>query len=204
MGKFIDLTGQRFGKWAVLERASNDKNSNPMWLCRCICGRTEMVLGYSLRGGVSRRCVYCRNKENPTKHGQQGTRLYSVWQGMIRRCENLNHEAYKYYGGRGISVYPEWRKDFKIFMDWAQANGYKEGLSIDRIDNNGNYGPGNCRFVAAKEQSRNRRSNRPIKIGNETKLLIEWAEQAGIDKLTLRYRIESGWPEHRLLEPVNK
>ena len=138
------------------------------------------------------------------KHGFSGMKLHDVWRTMIKRCENSNHIGYKYYGGRGIMVCSEWRKDFIPFYNWAIANGYEKGLTIDRINNNGNYEPNNCRFVTYKVQNRNSRNNRHIKIGNEVKLMVDWAEISGIKHQTLRKRIKLGWPGNRLLEPIHK
>lgn len=204
MRALINLTGQRFGKWIVLERANNDTQGRARWLCCCDCGRKVIVNSSSLRSGKSKGCQSCQLRRINTRHGQWGTRLYSVWQGIIKRCENPNATHYEHYGGRGIRVCSEWRKDFMIFREWALANGYEEGLTIDRIDNNGDYESNNCRFATRKEQRRNSRQNRLVRIGNETKLLCEWAEEAGIHQSVLRSRIRTGWPEHRLLEPVHR
>ena len=138
------------------------------------------------------------------KHGQYGTPLHRRWGSMIQRCENPSRKDYKYYGGRGIKVCPEWRKDFMAFRRWALASGHEKGLTIDRIDNEGNYEPGNCRFSTRKEQARNRKSNRYLKIGNEIKLLVEWATQAGISMQLLAFRVKAGLPEHQLLEPTRR
>ena len=202
MPGFIDLTGQRFGRWLVLGRAENSKDGRPRWLCRCDCGREQVVHGNSLRYGKSRGCRSCQISDKNTTHGQSGTRLYRVWQGMIQRCENPNRKFYECYGSRGIKVCAEWRNDPAAFINWATVNGYKEGLTIDRINNDGDYTPENCRFVSRMVQNRNYRRNRIVKIGNETKLIIEHAEQSGINIQALRHRIDRGWPEHRLLEPV--
>jgi len=112
---------------------------------------------------------------------------------MRYRCGNKNASRYKNYGGRGIKVCPEWRKDFVVFMDWALNNGYKKGLSIDRIDNDGNYEPSNCRWATVKQQNRNARFNRHIAINGVTKSLCEWAEVAGISRKTLQWRVNNGW-----------
>ena len=135
------------------------------------------------------------------KHGLSRTPLYQIWMCIIRRCEYLENENYKYYGGRGIKVCPEWH-DAATFFKWALANGYKKGLQIDRINNEGDYKPSNCHFITAKEQARNRRNNRLVKIGDEIKPLCVWSELIGINYNTLKTRVSRGWPESRLLEPV--
>lgn len=197
-GKLIDLTGKRFEKWIVLRRVADNKWGQTMWLCRCDCGRERVVQGFNLRSGNSRSCKNCASRESAYVHGYSKTKLHNCWLNVRARCKPKN----KYYGGRGIKVCSEWNNSFESFRDWALANGYKKGLEIDRIDNDGNYEPENCQFVTRKEQTRNSRNNRLIKIGKETKPLCEWAEQAGIKWYTLRHRIRAGWPEHRLLEPV--
>lgn len=109
------------------------------------------------------------------KHGLCYSRIYGIWNGIINRCENPNRKAYSRYGGRGIKVCEEWH-DFINFYNWAINNGYQENLSIDRIDNKGNYEPSNCRWATAKEQSINRSSNRYFTINGETRCLKEWCE----------------------------
>lgn len=128
------------------------------------------------------------------KHGGKGTKLYEVWCSMKRRCELPSVHSYKYYGGRGISVCDEWKESFVAFRDWAYKNGYKYGLSIDRIDNNGNYEPSNCRWVTMKEQANNQSSTLKIEYKGETKTLHEWAENLGVKSHTLYQRIyKLGW-----------
>lgn len=175
MRKLIDLTGQKFGKWTVLERSSNDRNGNLRWLCRCDCGREKIVCGKSLRSGNSKGCRSCFVKNILTKHGQWRTRLYRVWQGMIQRCEYPNHKGYKYYGGRGIRVCPEWREDFAAFKKWALEHGYRDipnishgkRLSIDRIDSDGDYAPKNCQFLTRSENSSKSCKERGESLGND-------------------------------------
>lgn len=153
MTRLIEMTDQRFGKWIVLKRAPNYRNGKARWFCRCDCGKEQIVQSGDLRNGHSKGCRICQINRRNTKHGKKGTRLYHIWRNMIQRCENPNHKAYKDYGGRGIRVYPEWRKDFMVFQRWALKNGYKEDLTIDRIDNDGNYETGNCQFITKSENS---------------------------------------------------
>ena len=123
------------------------------------------------------------------KHGLKKHKLYSVWNSLKLRCYNKNHYAYSSYGARGIKVCEEWKRDFKCFYDWAIKNGYKEGLSIDRINNDGDYEPSNCRFVDMFVQSNNRRSNHLISFEGKTQSLSKWAKEKGINYFTLRDRI---------------
>lgn len=150
----IDLTGQKFDSWLVLSRASNGKSGQTRWLCKCDCGREGIVRGANLRSGHSSGCRSCQVKRIHIKHGHCRYPLYHVWRNMIYRCEDLNCKDYKYYGDRGISICPGWRNDFMVFRTWALANGYKESLSIDRIDNNKGYFPENCQFLTGSENTR--------------------------------------------------
>ena len=123
------------------------------------------------------------------------TRLYNIWDKMKARCNKQNNQDYSRYGGRGITVCPEWLSDFKQFYNWAMNIGYQDNLTIDRIDVNGNYEPSNCRWATIKQQANNRRTSHFITIDNETLSLAEWANKVGLDRSTLQKRIDSGWDE---------
>lgn len=160
----IDLTGKRFGRLSVIEKSSSDKNGCPKWKCVCDCGNEVIVYGHSLRYGVTKSCG-CLAKEKSSErlsvHNLSKNKLHSVWSNMKYRCTNPNAKAYKHYGERGITVCDEWN-DFLNFYNWAINNGYEEGLSIDRIDVNGNYEPSNCRWVTSEIQANNQRNNRIV------------------------------------------
>ncbi len=162
-------------------------------LCKCKCGTERVYPLYRLKSGRSKSCG-CSIGERSTKHGLARHPLYFVWKSMINRCENPEDEHYKDYGGRGITVCPEW-KIFMVFYNWAIANGWKKGLENDRRENNGNYESSNCRFVTRKVNCRNKRVNRIIEFKGEKKCLIEWSECLGISRSILKDRINKlKWP----------
>ena len=159
-----DLTGQKFERWTVISLAPREKGKSRRWYCKCDCGTVKDVAEAELIRGGSKSCG-CYKSEKAADahrtHGGKGTRLYKVWLSMNNRCDNPNCKTYKYYGGRGISICEEWR-DFGNFQKWSMENGYdptaKRGVcTIDRIDNNGNYEPTNCRWVSMKVQRQNSR-----------------------------------------------
>lgn len=139
------------------------------------------------------------------KHGLKHTRLYSIWNGIKIRCLNPNFIRYKDYGGRGITICDEWKNDFQAFYDWAMSNGYADNLTIDRIDNNGNYEPSNCRWVAMDVQANNSRHCRNIEFNGEVHSLSEWARITGIPRYTLNNRINQyGWSIEDALTRPNR
>lgn len=155
----LDLIGEIFGKLTVVSRKGS-KHGRSQWLCKCDCGKEVMVTTNNLKNGGTKSCGCSRigicGKSNTT-HGASGKPLYAVWQAMRRRCSNRNARRFKDYGGRGISICQEWLESPNEFIAWALTNGYGKGKQLDRIDNNGNYEPNNCRFVTAKDNSNNRR-----------------------------------------------
>ena len=154
-----DLTGQRFGKLVVLERANKIGEGKLKWLCRCDCGTVKPILADVLNSGGAISCG-CRKRsvlgESTLKHGHRRERIYSIYCDMKRRCYNKNRNGYANYGARGIRVCDEWKNDFMAFYEWAMANGYEENLTIDRIDNDGNYEPSNCQWITKSENSTKR------------------------------------------------
>jgi len=212
MPKKIDLTGRRFGRLVVLYDTGERKGGQVVWRCRCDCGNKVNVVGRSLTSGNTTSCG-CYNRERvvevKTKHGmkrQGGTHpIYQTWHAMLQRCEYPNDKHYKDYGGRGIKVRDEWH-DAQAFIDWALANGWQRGLTLDRIDNDGNYEPSNCRWVTRKEQAWNRRSNRLITFNGKTQPMSQWAEELNIPYHALNHRINGyHWPvERALTEPIRR
>jgi len=160
----MNLIGQRFGRLEVLEGAGTDRYQKTIWLCQCDCGNTKIILGANLKSGNTTSCG-CYHKESTiarsVTHNLHHTRLYKVWCDMKKRCDNPRNKSYKYYGGRGICVCDEW-KEFESFNRWAFDNGYDENAprwecTIDRIDNDSNYEPLNCRWVTMEVQNNNKR-----------------------------------------------
>lgn len=171
----IDLTGKRFGKLTVLEKVSKTPKGQAIWLCVCDCGNLCNKRADVLKSGNSNSCG-CYRKERGratienalrerTRNAKQvkSERLYKVWRSMIGRCKYEKADSYSNYGGRGISVCDEWRNSYQVFKKWALENGYDESAprgecTIDRIDNDGNYQPDNCRWVSMKVQAHNKRA----------------------------------------------
>jgi hypothetical protein len=204
MGKFIDLTGQKFGRWAVLGRGGKNKQGKILWECICDCGKYAMVEGNSLKSGNSTSCG-CYGKTTQLKHGMHNTKIYKVWSAMKRRCYSPNDKAYKNYGAKGIQVCEEWSDSFENFYIWAINNGYKEGLSIDRVNSSGNYEPSNCRWTDRFVQNNNTSRNRPLEYNNKILNEDQWAREVGIDRKCLNSRIRRGWTiEKALTTPVKK
>lgn len=206
MGKFIDLTGKTFGRLFVLERAGKSKEGRIQWLCQCNCPEHNkvIVIGKNLTTKHTKSCG-CLQKEQTSKsrrtHGESKSALYRTWKNIKNRCYNSNVESYRLYGGKEnpVLVCEEWLNGFEAFYDWSIANGYQEGLTIERVDSNGNYEPNNCKWATAKEQANNTNRNRYITYNGETKTMAQWAEKFGIKPLTLRYRLTNGWPIERAL-----
>jgi hypothetical protein len=204
---FIDLTGQRYGKFVVLSRCENNKYGRAVWLCKCDCGNIKQVAAADLRKGNTKSCgclKVARAVETNTTHEKSTTRLYKVWAGIKRRCYNTHEQNYFKYGGRGIIVCEEWQS-FEPFYEWAMSHGYRDDLTIDRIDVNGNYEPSNCRWATAKEQANNRRNSHLITYNGETHTMTEWGEIVGINAGAIWKRIKRGWSvEAALTTPAKR
>lgn len=165
MGKFIDMRGLVFSRLTVLAQGEVDSNKNITWWCLCECGELVCVAGNSLRHNNTKSCG-CLNidriLERNTTHGQRHTKLYEIWKSMKQRCYNIDNKGYKYYGDKGISLCDEWLNSFISFKSWADLYGYREGLSIDRINPNGNYEPSNCEWVTRSENTRRSNNTRRV------------------------------------------
>lgn len=200
--KALDLVGKKFNRLLVLKKAFR-KNQKVMWECKCDCGNITYVNTFYLTGNKVRSCG-CLHKEQlierNTTHNQRHTKLYETWKKMKDRCANPNATQYNNYGGRGITVCDEWKNDFQPFYNWAMDNGYQEGLTIDRIDNDGNYCPQNCRWISLKEQQRNKSSNRVIFYKGEKHCLSEWCELLNLKYSTISGRLRKNWSIEQAFE----
>lgn len=225
MSASTDITGQKFGMLTVIERngiiTSGIKSitTQSRWLCKCECGKETTVGRNNLKSGTTKSCgclQYTSEKKKIaarenlkkardiwTTHGLSTTRLYGIWKSMLNRCNNSRIKVYKDYGGRGITVCKEWY-ELEHFNGWALKNGYDDNLEIDRINNNGNYEPSNCRWATRKEQTNNKRDNIRVKINEEEHTLSQWAEITNIVINTLQYRYHRGDRGTRLIRPVDK
>ena len=201
-GQFVnmreDITGQRFGRLVALNFSHKDKNRKTYWDFQCDCGNIKTLRTDQVKNGNIKSCG-CLKKEQdninlnrkgsePWKYDSQGLSqhpLYYKWKGMKERCYDVHSNSYKRYGGRGIEICEEWLCSFKAFYDWSINNGWEEGLQIDRIDNNGNYEPNNCRYVTAKENCNNRSTTRKIEINGITHSITEWCEIFNIEPHSL-------------------
>lgn len=198
--------GDKFERWTVIDYAQSNKHRAKMWMCRCDCGTERIVSANSLKNGASKSCGCYHSdimkdvghKANTT-HGMSETRLYAIYKHMLNRCYNVNDISYKNYGQRGVIMCDEWKESFESFMNWALANGYKDNLSIDRINVESNYSPSNCRWSTEKEQANNRRSNRNYTYNGETHNITEWAEIYNMNYKKLWKRLNTGWTIERAL-----
>ena len=197
--------GDKFGHWTVIDDTikylhwkSGDVEAV---LCQCDChNHTErLVYVKHLQSGHSTSCGCIRNQTHKLSH----TKIYQQWAGMCARRNRKTHGSYKNYGARGISVCKEWNDSFEAFYNWAMANGFKDGLTIERIDNNGDYCPENCMLIPKSEQSKNRRNCIFLTYNNQTKGLKEWSKITGVKYGTLlkRYHQDKD-PQHVLKEFV--
>ena len=186
MYKRKDLTGLIFGTIKVLEFSHVDKYRYSYW--KCICLKCGLIKVKNTRMLKEVRCSRC----SKIKHGQSRTRLWRIYDGIKKRCFDRNNKFFKDYGGKGITLCDEWM-NFDNFKIWALQNGYDEKLTIDRIDNNGNYEPSNCRWADGRTQANNKSNNFNITIDNTTHTLTEWARIYWINRGTIRRRIEMGW-----------
>ncbi len=197
--RFVDMSGKVCGLLTVVD-LSHFKNSLAVWNCVCECGSLAKVKGSCLRSGNTKSCG-CTRKINAsanarrasTTHGMHGSPTYDTWQSILARCNKSSHKSFQYYGGKGVKVCDEWRR----FENFLRDMGVRPiGTTIDRINSDGNYEPGNCQWATPKDQANNRSNNRWHSYLGETKTTAQWAEDArcAVNGPTFCKRIDSGWP----------
>lgn len=209
MGKRIEFfAGQRFGRLVVMYINGRDDHRNILWLCKCDCGNEISIPASSLKNININSCGCLRDQlmqhnEYATKHGHnrknKSTTTYNTWVSMTQRCHNTKRNDYKYYGGRGIKVCSRWRNSFEDFL--ADMGERPDGMTLDRINNDGDYKPVNCRWASIDEQCRNKSNNRMITIDGITKCLFVWCKILNLNYSTVYSRITTKkWPVRQALE----
>ena len=203
-----DYIGLRYGRLVIISWEGK-RGYHTYVKCKCDCGNTKSIRLYRLETGETKSCgcirkeLFEETRKDLTIHGKSDTRLHSIYKSMKARCYSVKHISYSNYGGKGIEICDEWLEDFMNFYNWAHNNGYKDNLTIDRIDSKGNYEPNNCRWATSKEQANNTSRNINITYQGETKTLKQWSEHLGINYYTLLRRYNSGWnAEDMLTKPV--
>ncbi len=186
MSESLNLSGRKFGKLTAIQ-VDKSETGRRKWICLCECGNLTSVSTNQLTSGKTKSCGCLKYETKNQTHGLKKTRIYGIWCGMKKRCNNPNDKNYKNYGARAIKVCDEWQDDFVSFYSWSLLNGYAENLTIDRIDNEKGYYPENCRWITHAEQQSNRRNNVTITIDGETKTVSKWS-------------IETGLPEKKIYE----
>jgi len=180
MGKYIDLSGRRFGKIKVLFRSGTSINKKPIFKVVCDCGVSKDVVGSGLLIGHIVSCGCSKG----FKHGLSKTKEYRVWAGMLSRCRDKNLKIYPLYGGRGIKVCDRWLEFSNFMLDMGERPSDKH--SIDRVDVNGNYEPNNCRWADRETQDNNKRSNVYLTMNGVTKTMKQWCILLGVKQPTMR------------------
>jgi hypothetical protein len=201
MGKKLNLTGRKFGSLNVLSEAGKNKQGKFLWKCLCDCGKETIVAGASLVTGNTKSCG-CRAHDKPHHytHGLSSERLYNIYRCMKARCYNKKHRSYLRYGGRGIIVCDEWLNDINAFFAWAMSHGYRDNLTIDRKNVNGNYEPSNCRWATNEFQQSNTRKNVWLEINGEKHTISQWSRLSNIPITTIRGRIKNGLLGEKLIQ----
>lgn len=201
------LVGQIFGRLTVIEEIEK-KGPHRYYLCKCSCGNFKAIRQNSLLLGKTKSCG-CLQKEKAKitarninlSHGDFGTKLYRVWAGIKNRCKNPNFKYFSDYGGRGIKICLSW-EEYTKFKEWAINSGYQEGLTIERIDVNGDYEPNNCKWITMAEQGKNKRWSKKILYNGKEYTIKELSEVSGIKERTIRERYNRGWKTEDLIKPV--
>lgn len=193
--KNAEYVGRRYGKWLVTDavRAEISGRERNALMCECTCGQRRVILPTALRLGQTTQCSTCGNREKAARkprltHGGSDTLLYGIWANMKARCTKEYSDDYHRYGGRGITVCEEWQ-DFAQFREWAEVSGYRQGLTIDRRDNDRGYEPSNCHWTDRTAQNRNRRDNKRYAFRGENLMISEIAERTGVSRSMIYLRV---------------
>lgn len=201
------VLGDKYGYLSILKDLGME-DSFHMVLAKCDCGEVKKYKFILLRRGATKSCGCYRSnmvKNRVYTHGLTKHPIYIAWHAMKKRCYNKKNKAFKNYGGRGISVCDDWKNNFISFYDWSIKNGWASGLNIDRFpNNNGNYGPINCRWATPTANQRNKRSNVFFTFNGATKTVAEWCEISGIGFKTFRNRMKSNWPLDKMFIETTK
>ena len=201
----LELAGRRFGRLVAIERVGK-RARQYVWRCACDCGAETTIPGSRLTSGntTSCGCALRQARCRPRSHGECRSAEYRIWTDIIQRCTNEKRAAFADYGGRGVTLCPEWRRDFVAFRDHVGPRPSARH-SIDRIDNGRGYEPGNVRWATRTEQNRNRRDNLHLTVDGTTKTAAEWAQLTGIKSATIRYRLHAGWTaQQAVTTPVKR
>ena len=206
MSRAIGMIGERFGDLLVMREAGRAGDGKIKWISQCGCGSEFAATGVRIRSGEVITCPACsaeRVRLSVQTHGERTSSEYRAWTHAKSRCFNSNVPEFKNYGGRGISMCDRWRNSFERFLE-DMGRRLSSGHSIDRIDVNGNYEPGNCRWATSKEQANNKRCNRLIEISGETRTMAQWADLAGLSRETMLKRVKKGFTGKSLIAPSNE
>ena len=196
----LDVTGERYGRLVALRRVDKKyKNRGHYWAFQCDCGNVKEYPLNSVRAGLVKSCG-CLHRP----HGKSKTRLHRIWCDMRERCRNDGHKSHERWAGKGITVCEEWN-DYLTFEEWALSHGYKDDLTIDRIDNDKGYNPDNCRWATYSEQARNTSHNRYININGESHIVKDWCEiLKTVTPSTVYKRVRNyGWSIEKALTTPN-
>ncbi len=207
MGAYIDISGLRFGRLTAIERHEKTRDGKTTWWCICDCGTQRAFIGTLLRSGHTKSCGCFQVDEtirNHTTHGKSHTYMHRLWTDIRNRCNNPRNKSYPFYGGRGIKVCERWEADYSNFV--ADLGTPPPGMQIDRIDNDRDYGPDNCRWTTRAINCRNRRNNHIIEWNGQRRCIKEWSELTGISRLAISQRINKlNWPiEKALTTPAQR
>lgn len=198
-----NILNKKWNHLTAIKYIGSDNNYKQIWEFECDCGNKKKIILSDVKNNKTKSCG-CSQFIRKKKHGLTGHKLYFIWNSIKYRCYNKKSKYYYNYGGRGITMYEEWKNDFKTFYDWSIKNGWKTGLEIDRRDNDLGYSPDNCRFVTNKINSNNKRNNRLIKFNSKIQTLAQWSEELNIKSDTLLYRLKHWTIKQALTTPIKK